>query len=197
MAADDAVCLPATEIRRSEARGDWGGDAAGDDAASSSRNANGPPSLSTEPRLSSSRLSSSFGAVLGDWGEPGDLGDLGDLGGDGAGDGAGDLAGDLAGDGAGDPAGDRVAGCAVAGVVRVPAVEDDARPLAYCAWRSTRETLRFGVVLAPHAGLGAVLGLDVLGVGSYGERAADEDDGGGGVERSSALRLPIGDAGAP
>ena len=109
----------------------------------------------------------------------------------------GDLAGDLAGDGAGDPAGDRVAGCAVAGVVRVPAVEDDARPLAYCAWRSTRETLRFGVVLAPHAGLGAVLGLDVLGVGSYGERAADEDDGGGGVERSSALRLPIGDAGAP
>jgi len=187
LAADDAVCLSATEIRRSEARGDWGGDAAGDDAASSSRNANGPPSLSTEPRLSSSRLSSSFGAVLGDWGEPGDLGDLG-------GDGAGDMAGDLAGDGAGDPAGDRVAGCAVAGVVRVPAVEDDARPLAYCAWRSTRETLRFGVVLAPHAGLGAVLGLDVLGVGSYGERAADEDDGGGGV---AALRLPIGDAGAP
>ena len=76
----------------------------------------------------------------------------------------------------------------------MPAVEDDARPLAYCAWRSTRETLRFGVVLAPHAGLGAVLGLDVLGVGSYGERAADEDDGGGGV---AALRLPIGDAGAP
>lgn len=176
LAADDAVCLSATEIRRGdEARGDWGGD-----AASSSRNANGPPAVA----------GGSFGAVLGDWGEPGDLGDLG-------GDGAGDLAGDLAGDGAGDPAGDRVAGCAVAGVVRVPAVEDDARPLAYCAWRSTRETLRFGVVLAPHAGLGAVVGLDVPGAGSYGERAADEDDGGGGVRRSSALRLPIGDAGAP
>ena len=161
MAADDAVCLSATEIRRGdEARGDWGGDAAGDDAASSSRNANGPPASTAGGSTASS---SSSGAVLGDWGEPGDLGDLG---GDGAGDGAGDLAGDLAGDGAGDPAGDRVAGCAVAGVVRVPAVEDDARPLAYCAWRSTRETLRFGVVLAPHAGLGAVLGLDVLGVGS-------------------------------
>ena len=190
MAADDAVCLSATEIRRGDdARGDWGGDAAGDDAASSSRNANGPPAVAGGSVASSS----SFGAVLGDWGDWGEPGDLGDLGGDGA----GDLAGDLAGDGAGDPAGDRVAGCAVAGVVRVPAVEDDARPLAYCAWRSTRETLRFGVVLAPHAGLGAVLGLDVLGVGSYGERAADEDDGGGGAERGSALRLPIGDAGAP
>ena len=190
LAADDAVCLSATEIRRGdEARGDWGGDAAGDDAASSSRNANGPPAVAGGSVASSS----SFGAVLGDWGDWGEPGDLGDLGGDGA----GDLAGDLAGDGAGDPAGDRVAGCAVAGVVRVPAVEDDARPLAYCAWRSTRETLRFGVVLAPHAGLGAVLGLDVLGVGSYGERAADEDDGGGGAERDSALRLPIGDAGAP
>lgn len=191
LAADDAVCLSATEIRRGDdARGDWGGDAAGDDAASSSRNANGPPAVAGGSVASSS---SSFGAVLGDWGDWGEPGDLGDLGGDGA----GDLAGDLAGDGAGDPAGDRVAGCAVAGVVRVPAVEDDARPLAYCAWRSTRETLRFGVVLAPHAGLGAVLGLDFPGVGSYGERAADEDDGGGGVERSSALRLPIGDAGAP
>jgi hypothetical protein len=194
LAADDAVCLSATEIRRGDdARGDWGGDAAGDDAASSSRNANGPPAVAGGSVASSS----SFGAVLGDWGDWGEPGDLGDLGGDGAGDLAGDLAGDGAGDLAGDPAGDRVAGCAVAGVVRVPAVEDDARPLAYCAWRSTRETLRFGVVLAPHAGLGAVLGLDFPGVGSYGERAADEDDGGGGVERSSALRLPIGDAGAP
>ena len=51
-----------------------------------------------------------------------------------------------------------------------------------------------GVVLAPHAGLGVVLGLGA-GAGSYGERAP-EDEGGGGVVLSSALRL-AGDAGAP
>ena len=205
MAADDAVCLSATDTRgdRTGDLGDIGGECTGDVAASSSLNANGPPDAVCVVGFIEVR-----GEVRGDRrGEAGgddversdgvtlELGERGDLGGDGAGDPAGDLVGEAA--GALDLAGDLVTGdlateCVVG---RVP--DDDARPLAYCVCLSTRETLRFGVVLAPHAGLGAVLGLDVLGVGSYGERAADEDDGGGGAERGSALRLPIGDAGAP
>lgn len=202
LAADDAVCLSATDTRgdRGGDLGDIGGEFTGEDAASSSLNANGPPDAVCVVGFIEVR-----GEVRGDRrGEAGgddversdgvtlELGERGDLGGDGAGDIAGDLAGEAAGalDLAGDLAtGDLATECVVG---RVP--DDDARPLAYCVCLSTRETLRFGVVLAPHAGLGVVLGLGA-GAGSYGERAP-EDEGGGGVVLSSALRL-AGDAGAP
>ena len=203
MAADDAVCLSATDTRgdRGGDLGDIGGEFTGEDAASSSLNANGTPDAVCVVGFIEVR-----GEVRGDRrGEAGgddmersdgvtlELGERGDLGGDGAGDIAGDLAGEAAGalDLAGDLAtGDLATECVVG---RVPD-DDDARPLAYCVCRSTRETLRLGVVLAPHAGLGVVLGLGA-GAGSYGERAP-EDEGGGGVVLSSALRL-AGDAGAP
>lgn len=202
LAADDAVCLSATDTRgdRTGDLGDIGGECTGDVAASSSLNANGPPDAVCVVGFIEVR-----GEVRGDRrGEAGgddmersdgvtlELGERGDLGGDGAGDPAGDLVGEAAGalDLAGDLAtGDLATECVVG---RVP--DDDARPLAYCVCLSTRETLRFGVVLAPHAGLGVVLGLGA-GAGSYGERAP-EDEGGGGVVLSSALRL-AGDAGAP
>lgn len=118
MAADDAVCLSATDTRgdRTGDLGDIGGECTGDVAASSSLNANGPPDAVCVVGFIEVR-----GEVRGDRrGEAGgddversdgvtlELGERGDLGGDGAGDPAGDLVGEAA--GALDLAGDLATG---------------------------------------------------------------------------------------